>query len=223
MNSTDYDKKLDELYNLLITTINKNNINCKIEDKINSIINNKFDLLENKVNKYINNKFDLLENKFNLLENKFDLLENNLDKISKDISNISFYLNLLYMQYIYKNYTNINSFIFKDKFNILFKKKQTNIIKGFFIEDNNNIKIKINKQIEYNLNYIILTFYTKKELIYNYKFNFILNVQKIDNTTIIIKKNMCLEYNKFYEKYLERKYNTIYFYKIDHLIDKINN
>ena len=34
---------------------------------------------------------------------------------------------------------------------------------------------------------------------------------------------MCLEYKKFYEKYLDRTYNTVYFYKIDHLIDKINN
>ena len=127
------------------------------------------------------------------------------------------------MEHLYKNLNNINSFIFKEKFNTLFKKKQTNIIKGFLTEENNHIKIKISKNIDYDLNYIILTFYTKKDLINNYKFNFILNVQKIDNTTIIIKKNGCLEYKKFYEKYLDRIYNTIYFYKIDHLIDKINN
>ena len=30
MNSTVYDKKLDELYNLLITKIDNNNMNCKM-------------------------------------------------------------------------------------------------------------------------------------------------------------------------------------------------
>ena len=228
MNSTVYDKKLDELYNLLITKINNNNINCKIQELINKTINDKIELLEKNFEKNINYKFDLLEKKLEKnINNKFILLENNINnkikKISNNITNISFYLNLLYMEKIYKNFNNINSFIFYNKFNILFKKKQTNVIKGFLIEENNDIKIKLSKEIDYNINYIILTFYTKNDLINNYKFNFILDVKKIDNTTVIIKKNMYLDYKKFYEKYLHRKYNTIYFYKIDHLIDKINN
>ena len=224
MNLTDYNKKLDELYKLLITKIDTNNINCKIEKQIDDKLN----VLEYNITKNINYKLDLLKNKIEEnMNNKINLLEkdieNKIQKLSKSISNISFYLNLLYMEKIYKNFNNINSFIFYNKFNILFKKKQTNIIKGFLIEENNDIKIKLNKEIDYNINYIILTFYTKNDLINNYKFNFILDVKKIDNITVIIKKNMYLDYKKFYEKYLHRRYNTIYFYKIDHLIDKINN
>tara|TARA_Y100000768_G_C23881103_1_gene635287 strand:- start:106 stop:792 length:687 start_codon:yes stop_codon:yes gene_type:complete len=228
MNSTVYDKKLDELYNLLITKIDNNNINCKIQQLINKTINNKIEILEKNIESKINDKFVLLEKNIeSKINDKFILLENDINnkiqKISKNIKNISFYLNLLYMENIYKNFNNINSFIFNDKSNILFKKKQTTAIKGFLIEENNDIKIKLSKEIYYNINYIILTFYTKADLINNYKFNFILDVTKIDNTTVIIKKNMCLEYEKFYEKYLDRTYNTIYFYKIDHLIDKINS
>lgn len=216
MNYNDYNKRLDDLYNLLLNKLNNNNINSKIEQ----LIDNKFNLLENRIEKNINNKFNLLENK---IEKNINLLENKIEKINKNISNISFYLNLLYMNHIYKNFNNIDSFIFNNKFNILFKKKQTSIIKGILIKDEDNIKINIIKQIDYDLNYIILTFYNKNELLNNYKFNFILQVKKLDNTTIIIEKNVSLEYKKFYEKYLDRTYNTIYFYKIDHLIDKINN
>mgnify|MGYP000872367752 CR=1 FL=1 len=228
MNSTVYDKKLDELYNLLITKIDNNNINCKIQNFINKTVSEKIKVLEQNIEKKINDKFNLLEKNIESNLNKnFILLENDINdkiqKISKNIKSISFYLNLLYMENIYKNFNNINSFIFNDKSNILFKKKQTTVIKGFLIEENNDIKIKLSKEIDYNINYIILTFYTKADLINNYKFNFILDVTKIDNTTVIIKKNMCLEYKKFYEKYLDRTYNTIYFYKIDYLIDKINS
>ena len=228
MNSTVYDKKLDELYNLLITKIDNNNINCKIQNFINKTINEKMEVLEQNIERKMNNKFNLLEKNIeSKINNNFFLLVNDMNdkiqKISKNIKNISFYLNLLYMVNIYKNFNNINSFIFNDKFNILFKKKQTTAIKGFLIEENNDIKIKLNKEIDYNINYIILTFYTKADLINNYKFNFILDVTKIDNSTVIIKKNMYLEYKKFYEKYLDRTYNTIYFYKIENLIDKMNS
>ena len=228
MNSTVYDKKLDELYNLLIKKIDNNNINLKIQNFINKTINEKMKILEQNIERKMNDKFKLLEENIkSKMNDKFVLLENDIDnkiqKISKNIKNISFYLNLLYMENIYKNFNNINSFIFNDKSNILFKKKQTTAIKGFLIEESNDIKIKLSKEVDYNINYIILTFYTKADLINNYKFNFILDEKKIDNTTVIIKKNMCLEYKKFYEKYLDRTYNTVYFYKIDHLINKINN
>ena len=73
---------------------------------------------------------------------------------------------------------------------IFYLKKQTTAIKGFLIEENNDIKIKLSKEIDYNINYIILTFYTKADLMNNYKFNFILDVTKIDSSTIIIKKNV---------------------------------
>ena len=77
------------------------------------------------------------------------------------------------MENIYKNFNNINSFIFLINL-IYYFKKQTNAIKGFkHTEENNDIKIKLSKDIDYNINYIILTFYTKFDLINNYKFNFI--------------------------------------------------
>lgn len=222
MNNNDYNKRLDDLYNLLFNKLDTNNNNTSF--KIDQQIDNKLILLENKIEKNLNDKLNKLEyNIYNHINIKLNLLENKIENINKNISNISFYLNLLYMNHIYKNFNNINSFIFNDKFNILFKKKQTPIIKGILTKDENNIKINIIKQIDYNLNYIILTFYNKNELLNNYKFNFILKVKKLDNTTIIIEKNLSLEYKKFYDKYLEITYNTIYFYKIDHLIDKINN
>ena len=120
MNSTEYDKKLDELYNLLITKIDNNNINCKIQKFINKTVNEKIEVLEQNIESKINDKFNLLEKNIeNKINNKFVLLQNDIDnkmqKISNNIKNISFYLNLLYMENIYKNFNNINSFILNIK------------------------------------------------------------------------------------------------------------
>ena len=129
MNSTVYDKKLDELYNLLITKIDNNNINCKIQNFINKTVSEKIKVLEQNIERKMNDKFNLLEKNIEIkLNNNFVLLENDINdkiqKISNNIKNISFYLNLLYMENIYKNFNNINSFIFNDKSNILFKKNK---------------------------------------------------------------------------------------------------
>ena len=78
MNYNDYNKRLDDLYNLLLNKLNNNNINSKIEQ----LIDNKFNLLENRIEKNINNKFNLLENK---IEKNINLLENKIEKINKNI------------------------------------------------------------------------------------------------------------------------------------------
>ena len=208
MNQNNYNQKLEHLYILLINKLNNNN---KLEKKINQ----KFDILE----KNINQKFNILEKNIN---EKFNIFEEQLNNNSNKISNIIFYLNLLYIQFIYKNFKNINNFLFKTKFDIIFGNNIYSIIKGTLINFNNNIIIKTNKNITYNIYYIIITFYNKDVLLNNYNFNYILKVKKINNKEILIVSDN-LDYKKFYEHYLSTKYNNIHFYKIDQLIDKINN
>ena len=88
MNSTEYDKKLDELYNLLITKIDNNNINCKIQKFINKTLNEKIEVLEQNIESKINDKFNLLEKNIeNKINNKFVLLQNDIDNKMQKISN----------------------------------------------------------------------------------------------------------------------------------------
>ena len=88
MNSTEYDKKLDELYNLLITKIDNNNINCKIQKFINKTVNEKIEVLEQNIESKINDKFNLLEKNIeNKINNKFVLLQNDIDNKMQKISN----------------------------------------------------------------------------------------------------------------------------------------
>ena len=226
MNKDIYNQKLDDLYNILINKIDNNTNNKKIiilEEQLNNLNKKIFDL-----EKHNNNKINILEKEFN--KNIYDLEQiikiyiknnnNNIINIEKKSSNIIFYLNLLYIEHFYKNFKNINTFLFTNKFNTIFPKNNYNINKGYIEKQNNNIIIKIKKPIIYNIYYIILSFYNKSVLINNYNFNYILEIKKINNNELLIVPNS-LNYDTFNNYISTTNYKSIYFYKIDQLIDRL--
>tara|TARA_Y100000741_G_C18201547_1_gene537786 strand:- start:136 stop:822 length:687 start_codon:yes stop_codon:yes gene_type:complete len=213
-----YNKKLENLYMLIITKLNNNNI-------LNQNIQN------------INKRLDNIESKINTITNhNINKIDNSILNLQKQTEQTIFYLNLLYIKYFNKKSKNIDSFLFDTKLTTLCNNYNinynTSIYKGtLYLNFDNIINIKVNQTFD-NISYIILSFYTKKVLIKNYNFNYIIKLKKINNEYYQILP--VLDYNTFFKDYISKlqlkqlnpKKNLsihISFYSIDYLNNIINN